>query len=229
MPATWLTSDLSDGFFTKLKDIARRRNFDPEAALAVMLSESGVSPHAIHPSAPASGIFGKMFATRDEALAFTDLSAEDQLDAYDAYMATYTNVPKPKAANLYQLNFLPASILPGQANYRGIDDDAVLASSTGSGYGGQEAGFYRDNSILDYNRDGEITVGDLGAYLEHVQQGQPQKWAELMSRLRETPGDYTPSPRPLPWAAVVMGAAVLATGLFIATTDATSLRRLLPR
>lgn len=230
MATTSLTSYLSDGFFTKLKDIAARRNFNPEAALAVMFSETGVTPgpdSLNKAGAPASGIFGKYFNTRDEAVAFTKLSAEEQLDDYDAYMAPYTNVPKPTAANIYQLNFLPASIIPGTRDYRGTDDDAVLASRDGTGYGGQEAAFYRANAAyLDVDGDGQITVGDLAKRLLMAQRENPAKWAELMSRL----GDHASlssskkSLLPLFGVAFLVGAAY-----FVATTPAAGLRRLLPR
>lgn len=191
---TALTAYLPDEFFTKLKMIAAKRNFHPADALAVMLYESGVNPKAIHPTAAGSGIFGKMFPTRDEAVAFTKVSAVDQLDAYDAYMAPYTNVPKATAANLYQLNFLPASAIPGQANYRGVNADAVLAAKDGTGYSGHEASYYKENANLDRDNSGAITVGDLGNALAVAQGQNKAKWTELMQRLGETPSSLPTYP-----------------------------------
>lgn len=206
-----LTSYLSDGFFEKLKEIGAQRGFHPEHALAVMLYESGVNPRAIHPSAPASGIFGKIFKTREEALAFAELSAEEQLDAFDRYMAPYTSVPKPRAENLYQLNFLPASAIPGQTHYRGTDDDAVLAAHDGSGYGGQEASFYTANRNLDRDGDGQITVADLRAALEAAQAGQAAKWSELRRRLAMP----APAPSRFPWKPALIAGAVGATFAYV--------------
>lgn len=187
------TADLSDGFFAKLKEIGKRQNFRPEHALAVMLFESGLRASSIHPTAPASGIFGRMFKTRAEAVAFSQLSAEDQLPEYERYMSAYRNIPKPGAQNLYQLNFLPASAIPGQANYRGTSDDAVLAAKGGRGYGGNEDLYYRSNTVLDRDGDGAITVGDLRAALEAAQHANAAKWAEALARLGE---DAAPSSGP---------------------------------
>lgn len=187
MTATALTSYLSDGFFTKLKGIGLRRRFNPADAMAVMMYESGLKPWSIHPTAPAGGIFGKMFPTRAEAVAFTQQTAEQQLDAYDAYMAPYATIDKPTAANLYQLNFLPASAIPGQKNYRGTGPDAVLAASDGTGYDGHEAGYYKDNANLDRDKNGTITVADLAAALQAVQDANPAKWSELVTRLGSAP------------------------------------------
>lgn len=181
-----ITSYLPDEFFTKLAAIGKKRNFNPEDSLAVMLFESGVNGKSIHPIAPASGIFGKMFKTREEAIDFTKQNEVKQLDAYDAYMAPYTNVPKPTAANLYQLNFLPASAIPGQAAYRGTDPTTVLAAKNGTGYGGNEASYYKENAILDRDKNGSITVQDLGDALDFRKRQAGVKWTELAQRIRAT-------------------------------------------
>ena len=178
-----LTSYLPDEFFSKLAAIAKRQNFNPEDALSVMLMESGVNGKSIHPTAPASGIFGLMFSTREEAENFTKKSEVEQLDAYEKYMSTYKNVPKPTAANLYQLNFLPASAIPNQKWYRGTDYDTVLAAKGGDGYGGKEDTYYNSNTVLDYNKDGAITVGDLANILEARKQKAGTKWTELSQRI----------------------------------------------
>lgn len=188
-----LTSYLTDGFFTKIKAVGLRRNFDPEHALAVMLYESNVNPKAIHPSAPVSGIFQKAFPSRDEAIAFTKLTAEQQLTAYDAYMAGFTNFPKPTPENIYQLNFIPVSATPGHPFYRGIEPDTVIAARGGKGYGGMEGNYYDGNFTLDRNRDGKITVDDLRATVEAAQAANPQKWEELQARLAAAPEPEAPN------------------------------------
>jgi len=193
---TSATSYLPDGFFSKLKVIGQKRNFNPADALAIMMYESGVNPKAIHPTAAGSGIFGKMFGTRAEAVLFTQLSAEEQLDAYDQYMSKYTNIPKPTAANLYQLNFLPASAIPGQKNYRGTDPDTVLAAKGGIGYDGHEGSYYTENANLDRDHNGNITVGDLAVALKAVQDSHKAKWNELIDRLGIAPSTYQAPPKP---------------------------------
>lgn len=224
MPATNLTAYLPDGFFSKLKVIARRRNLNPEHALAVMLFESGIKPTSIHPSAPASGLFGKMFPTRAEAEAFIRLSAEEQLDHYDRFMAPYTNVPKPAAENIYQLNFLPASAIPGQKHYRGTHDEAVLAARGGTGYGGKEDLYYRENAVLDRDKDGAITVRDLRTALEDVQRSNAAKWAEIRGRLAAAPDVLPPSPAAPPLLPLLVVAALAGGAVYAAQTGLLPIR-----
>ena len=185
---TPLTSYLPDEFFSKLKSIAVRKEFRPQDALNFMMYESGVNPKSIHRTAPASGLFGKMFKTRAEAEAFIEKSAVDQLDDYEKMISNWPTVNKSHAETLYQLNFLPASAIPGDPNYRGTDLNAVLAASNGTGYGGKESLYYKENKSLDRDNDGKITVADLKNTLEYVKRANKFKWNELMDRLG-TPED----------------------------------------
>jgi hypothetical protein len=200
------TADLSPAFFAKLKAVARRLNLDPEHAMSVMLSESGLRASAIHPSAPASGIFGLMFKTRAEAEAFKNQPAEMQLDAYERFMRPYAGLHLTTPEAIYQVNFLPASAIPSSGHFRGTHPGAVLAASDGTGYGGQEAGFYRDNVVLDVDRDGKITSGDLRATIERNKRANANRWNEAAARLAAAPepeglGDITLAV--IPWLALV--------------------------
>lgn len=199
------TADLSPAFFTKLKAAARRVNVDPEHAMAVMLSESGIRASAIHPTAPASGIFGRMFKTRAEAEAFRNQPADVQVDAWEAFMRPYKNLHLSTPEAIYQVNFLPASAIPSSPHFRGTSLGAVLAAKDGTGYNGQEAGFYRDNVVLDVDRDGKITNADLRATIERNKRAgsNAPRWNEAAARLAAAPepdegvGDVTLAVVPL--------------------------------
>jgi len=201
------TADLSPAFFAKLKQSARRVRVDPEHAMAVMLSESGLRASAIHPTAPASGIFGRMFKTRGDAEAFKSQPADVQIDAWEAFMRPYAGLHLASPEAIYQVNFLPASAIPSSGNYRGTSLAAVLAARDGTGYGGQEAGFYRDNVVLDVDRDGKITNADLRATIERAKRANANRWNEAARRLAEAPepdegvGDVTLAM--IPWLALV--------------------------
>jgi hypothetical protein len=206
-PIVRYTADLSPAFFAKLKAAARRVNVDPEHAMAVMLSESGLRASAIHPSAPASGIFGRMFKTRGEAEAFRNQPADVQVDAWEAFMRPYKALHLNTPEAIYQVNFLPASAMPSSPHFRGTHLAAVLAASDGTGYGGQEAGFYRDNVVLDVDRDGKITNADMRATIERNKRANANRWNEAAARLAAAPepdegvGDVTLAV--IPWLALV--------------------------
>ena len=207
------TSHLPDEFFTKLKAIAARRNFYPEHALNFMMHESGVKPNIA--AGNYAGLFMKRFDSATEASAFAKESAVRQLDAFDAFMAPYTNLEKTRPEHLYQLNFLPASAIPGQTHYRGNFPGSVLAAEGGGGYGGMEAAFYRDNPSLDVDKDGKITVSDLGELL--AKKRETPFYQELVTRLRTSPGRWNPAPSLLvSWVGPIVMAFALGGVLYVA-------------
>jgi hypothetical protein len=100
--------------------------------------------------------------------AFKLLSAEQQLPYVERFYRPYVgNLTSP--GRLYQATFLPAT-LPG------TDESSIIAAPNGP-----HADAFRWNPMLDTNRDGVITVGDLTARISNVQQGQ--RWEALVSRL----------------------------------------------
>lgn len=205
-PVVRYTTDLSPAFFAKLKAVARRLRLEPEHAMAVMLSESGLRASAIHPTAPASGIFGLMFKTRGEAEAFRNQPAEMQLDAYERFMRPYAALHLTSPEAIYQVNFLPASAMPSSPHFRGTHAGAVLAAKDGDGYNGQEAGFYRDNVVLDVDRDGKITNGDLRATIERSKRANASRWNEAAARLAAAPepdGSFDVTLAIIPWLALI--------------------------
>ncbi len=205
-----MPTNLPEAFYSKLKDIGRRHNFDPAHAVNVFMYESNMNPEALHPTAPAGGIFQKFFSTREEAEKFAQISAVQQLDAYDQFMAPYARLPKTAPEHIYQLNFLPASAIPGTRDYRGTDDDAILAARGGDGYGGREDLFYRQNAGLDVDKDGSIRVSDLRLVMEK-QRARPD-YAQYITRLVHSPGIYVPMLEPastFPLFPIALGVVLL--------------------
>lgn len=191
------TSDLPDAFFAGLKAYAVELKFDPVWMLDIMWEESGIKPSAAyrHPPDFATGLIGfedvhGVGAEPDNSLAshdaFAKLSAVQQLP----YARNFWRPMAGKAtsgANLFQYNFLPASLA------RGTSDDTVVCAKNGTGYNGQEAHFYAVNTVLDTDKDGYITVADLGRRLDASKRTKTgaliPRYAEALARL----GGATPA------------------------------------
>lgn len=166
---------LTDRFFAAVKALCGRLSCAPEDLLGVMESESGVQPWSQNPHGKATGLIQFMPATLvglgwtagpDE---FAKLGAEDQLPFVERYFAPHSAEGLGSAGRLYQATFLPAT-LPGS------DESTVIAAP-----GGPNAEGYNSNKVLDTNRDGQITVGDLTARIDQVRRGP--RWEALMRRL----------------------------------------------
>lgn len=100
------------------------------------------------------------------------------------------------AANLYQANFVPASLA------RGTSPETIIAAKDGTGYPGkdgkpQEPAFYKENAgYLDVDKDGAITVADMAARLTLNRKTNAGRFNELVQRLGGslTPGDPSSGP-----------------------------------
>lgn len=186
------TAHLSDGFFLGVKDMVRRlASFGCGARaldfLGVWFSESRLHADAGGGAWPAVGlhqILAKQLPSvgwRGTVEDYRRLSAEEQLPFIERW---YVNLGPllgrvEDVASLYLANFLPA-LLPGGAAL-----DRVLLRSDGTGFGGQEGAWYRDNRGLDHEKKGVITVGDLVRSVERAQAGDRAYWAEVEARLGE--------------------------------------------
>jgi hypothetical protein len=169
-------SYLSDDFFTELKAISARLRCAPEDLLGVMESESSVMPSAQNPRGKATGLIQFMPATltglgwTQGPDAFRSLTADDQLPFVERFYRPHIG-QLTSPGRLYQATFLPATLM-------GTDETSVIAAP-----GGPNANAYRDNTLLDTNRDGAITVSDLTARIDAVRQGP--RWAALTARLAQ--------------------------------------------
>ncbi len=73
------------------------------------------------------------------------------------------------AAELYQLNFLPATFTPGESS-------SYVISSKGDPY-------YASNAGLDTTGDGQITLGDLQQVITNAQNNNPALFAYLEEQI----------------------------------------------
>lgn len=165
-PEVRYTSDLSDAFFSGLAEMGRAQGWDPALLLQVMSHESGIRADAYNPSGPAYGLiqfFGKGYSY------VKNLSAEQQVPLIAAYY--HSHAPYANAGQVYGQNYLPARMVE-----RGRDPSTVLS----------EAGeaFYDQNTSLDFNKDGKITIEDLQNVAEHAAQSLGARYTEAYARLR---------------------------------------------
>ena len=147
--------NLSDGFYNKVVEVAKRVGCDPNDLMALMNAESGLNPAARNKSAgsTATGLIqfiestAKRLGTTTAAL--QQMSAEEQLVYVEKYLkqtkaaAGIGENQKIGAGTLYSLVFLPAR------------SSRNVLTSRGETY-------YSQNYRLDTNGDGQITKDELG-------------------------------------------------------------------
>lgn len=187
--------NLDDAFWPALWSlVALPSGTRPEIFLAVWLLESGLDPSAQNARSGCTGLNqtcpapnGPGFPPGHDAASFRAVPASEQLAwiAPQVMKAVALNGgPFLSAARYYQANFLPAT-LPTVT--RPTD---VLA-----GAGGPYAQAYAWNRGLDVNRDGVITLDDLGSALERHASASGRT---LQDAIAET---YRARPPGAPWDA----------------------------
>jgi hypothetical protein len=197
------TQDLPDEFFASVRAISDRLDptnpFLADWLITMMQSESGIDP-SVGNKAGASyfGLvqLGKPGFAPMTAEDFVKLSAVDQLPYVERFYKGAPIKSMRSAGNLYQYNFLPSSLS------RGVSADTVIAAKDGTGYvfadtqGGtpysHEPNFYTQNSALDTDRNGAITVADLDAKLASV--AKNARVREAVNRLPPPVGGYPAIP-----------------------------------
>jgi hypothetical protein len=148
------TSAIQDpDFKAKLEKIAQKLGTTSQALLAVMKQESGVNPKAQNKQGGASGLIQFMPATARMLGTTTDeirqMDAVQQLDYVYRYYK-YTGVGDGSVGDLYMATFMP--------KYIGYPDHTVLGQQGAEGFSGK---VYAQNTGLDRDHDGKITVGDV--------------------------------------------------------------------
>lgn len=144
-----LDGKLGSGFSAKLEQVAKNLNCDPADLIGMMQSESGLNPKAYNKNGGATGLIqfmpstARSLGTSTEAL--MNMSAIEQLDYVEKYFSNWTGGSGQKltGGDLYTLCFLPAYL-----------DREVLCSSGDK--------YYKANSGLDANKDGQVTKTELG-------------------------------------------------------------------
>ena len=193
---------LGDGFYQKLLEVSSNVGMKPEDLLNVMAVESGLDPTAHNKHGDASGIVQFMPSTlKNLGYAgthedFRNLSGEEQLEYVEKLVKGMMKInggPFTSAAQYYVGNFLPVALkLPGIR--AGIADTIIVSQNPDKPHLpgvsiNKEKLYYRSNPGLDYNKDGNITYGDIRSVLERASNGKNFKSA--MSELSRTTG-YVP-------------------------------------
>jgi hypothetical protein len=147
---------VSQEFRAKVRDIAVRRNLDPNWLMAVMAFETGetFSPSVRNPGSSATGLIQFVEATaRGLGTTTTKLArmtAVQQLDFVDKYFEQYDGRLR-NLGDTYMAVLWPIAV--------GRADSYVMWEKTTGPYQAQ----YAANSGLDVNRNGQITRGEAVA------------------------------------------------------------------
>ena len=153
-------SGLSQGFYNKVVQVAKRIKCSPDDLMALMNSESNLNPASQNPSSNATGLIqfmpstAKGLGTSVENL--KTMSAEQQLVYVEKYLlevkksAGYNDTDTISAGTLYALTFLP----------KFAKQDILVTKNN------DPNGYYRNNAGLDFDKDGKITKADLAKQLD---------------------------------------------------------------
>lgn len=154
-------------FLEGVNNVSRRFSIDANDLLGLMQSESGINPQARNPSG-ATGLIQFMPATArgigTSTSALYNMNRAQQMPWVERF---FNSVRLPRGAgpgHLYTSVFLPA-YANRASNFvvarRGAANDAG-ANKSGS--------WYSQNSGLDLNRDGQITIAELGQRVSRKRQ-----------------------------------------------------------
>jgi hypothetical protein len=184
-------SYLGDTFASSLVTWSKSIGVDPLDALKLFLSESGLQPTATNSNGFPSGQYAaginqlspgnwSYFAPMS-AGQYTSLTAEQQLPYAFAYwkaVANSHNLTTISGADLYWLNFLPATFVPFAT------DDHVIVTSA--------SGYYTNNTGLDHGSKGYITKGDLRKSLDAQESIHTTLWPLVSAAVLQDEGGISP-------------------------------------
>lgn len=170
---------------------------DPGDVAGLLISESGFNPSAqnsigcvgLNQQCPGSQNFlGDM--TVDE---YTQLTVSAQLPYVFAYFQNWLTkygLGSISGAELYQLNFLPATFQPGESS-------SFVISQSGDPW-------YSSNTSLDPDGKGSITLGDLQTAITNAQNNHPDLWNYIQTQI-DLAGGIFPSTTSMVWGGLVGG------------------------
>ena len=177
--------NLGPKFYHKLLEVSQSTGIAPEHLLNIMASESGLNPAAGSGNTAAGLVqimpqYLKSLGYNGTADEFRKEPPENQLIYIEKLIKSNLKLNKNKpyrsAAQYYVSNFLPACLkLPG---IQKEDPNTILASKnpTEAHIPGSNIGFekkvYEQNAGLDYDKDGNISYGDL---INHLNRKTKQK------------------------------------------------------
>lgn len=152
-------------FLKRVNEVSAKIGANPADLLGLMASESGLNPQARNRSG-ATGLIQFMPGTARGLGTTTDalygMNRVQQMDYVEKFLLKFT--PKnPTPGHLYTSVFLPA-FAKKPANY-------VVAKRGGfrDDWGHHPASWYSQNSGLDMNKDGSITIAELGQRIKQKQ------------------------------------------------------------
>jgi Transglycosylase SLT domain len=174
-------ANLGDGFYKKLIQMSAELGMKPEDILNVMALESGINPSAHNKNGNASGLVQFMPNTlknlgfKGSHSDLRNLSGEQQLDWVKKLIQGMMQInggPFKSAAQYYVGNFLPAALkIPG---VKAEDPKTIICAKnpTVPHIPGVSAKFealcYKQNPVLDVDKDGNISYGDIQTILNRV-------------------------------------------------------------
>lgn len=177
--------DLPNDFYPAWVSALTALGINPLDVMRVGFSETGLHPG----SANGAGLIGFVPSTL-RALGWTgtpqefgQLSATQQVPYVAKYYAPYASRVKSDAL-AYVVNFTPAYLNEALAG----GDDYVIAAQ-----GDPKRGWiYSNNTILDRNHDGQITVGDLKQHL--LIQDVGPRYQAIEAQMKQTIADLGGDP-----------------------------------
>lgn len=149
----------ADAFATKVKEISRMLSVPPEWMMAVMYAESGFDPGILnHKGSGATGLIQFMPGTALELNVSIErlkrMTAVQQLE----YVYLYMQNVRERYGEYQSLTDFYLAILYPKA--RGQDYCYTLYASPGQSY--------RQNSGLDEDKDGRVTVSDIDKHMKRL-------------------------------------------------------------
>lgn len=136
-------------FIHELKNVAARLGVNANDILKVMKKESNLNPKAVNPYSNATGLIQFLPSTAASLGTSVDdlfnMTATDQLKYVELYLKKAGVKSGMSAGDIYMAVFMPVHLSK--------KDNFVLARLGDT--------IYSQNRVLDTNRDGTITVGDV--------------------------------------------------------------------
>lgn len=177
---------------------------NPSFIAAIISLESGFKPNIQNQKgAPALGLiqfwrdyFGPIAARAGMNVSWEDLrhlTAEEQVPLIVSYyqVSPLRKVPNATPTDYYMANLLPAFVgYPPSTVLGARDSQDMLTLENGKSTGIRLGRFYEQNSGLDANGDGVITISDVGRKIENIVSA-----AQGRARI-PVPLPRTPVPRP---------------------------------
>lgn len=186
----------SPNFYKKILEVSNNVGMKPEHLLNVLYLESGLNPAARNKGSDASGL-GQIVPSTLKGLGFTgsqqdfrNLAAEQQLDYVQKLIQSHMQSnggPFKSAEQYYVAHFWPVGLKLSGVKNEDLSTPIVeknprvlINRKTGKKYskkyldlgikidGNYERKAYNENSILDADKDGKITYGDLKKVLQNT-------------------------------------------------------------